>query len=101
MKPAVEGEIERLSRFTAQRAVLGGVKGVGPSVVSRVKACLPELGKVNQKAIESLVGGARFNGDSGQMRGKRRLGGGGEAVRSELYRAATSARRFDPMMKDV
>jgi transposase len=95
----LEGEIERLSRLTAQRAVLGGVKGVGPSLVSMVTAFLPELGKVNQKEIASLVGVAPFNCDSGQMRGKRRIWGGREAVRSVLYRAATSARRFDPMMK--
>lgn len=50
------------------------------------------------KAIAALVGVAPFNRDSGQMRGRRTIWGGREAVRSTLYMATLSAIRCNPII---
>lgn len=78
--------------------VLTAVKGVGPVLASTLLSHLPELGRLNPKAIAALVGVAPFNCDSGRSRGKRRIWGGRKAIRPILYMAANIARRFDTMM---
>ena len=94
----LEREIDALVAGHEESKVLLEVKGVGPRLVSVLLGQLPELGKVNHKQIAALVGVAPFNVDSGQMRGRRRIYGGREAVRHVLYMAANSARRFNPQM---
>jgi transposase len=60
---------------------------------------LPELGQSDRRHLASLVGVAPFARDSGQLRGKRRIGGGRGAVRSPLYMAALTASRYHPMLR--
>jgi transposase len=45
--------------------------GVGPVVSATLPASLPELGRLNRKAIAALVGVAPLNRDSGAFRGRR------------------------------
>ena len=59
---------------------------------------MPELGHLDKRAIAALIGVAPFNCDSGHMKGKRRIYGGRQAIRTVLYMAANSARRFNPPM---
>ena len=77
-------------------AQLTSVPGVGQVTALTLIAELPELGELNRKQIAALVGVAPFNRDSGQYRGQRRISGGRATVRTALYMAALSAKKFNP-----
>lgn len=80
--------------------LLRSVPGVGPVLSTTLLAELPELGKLDRKKIAALVGVAPFNRDSGYMQGKRAIWGGRASVRTVLYMAIHSARRFNPVIKE-
>jgi transposase len=79
--------------------LLRSVPGMGPVLSTTLLAELPELGKLDRKKIAALVGVAPFNCDSGWMKGKRAIWGGRASVRTVLYMAIHSARRFNPVIK--
>lgn len=82
-------------------APLRTIKGVGPVLLATLSCQLPELGQLDGKAIAKLVGVAPLARDSGSMRGKRKIWGGRDAVRSRaLYMAALSAMRYEPRLRD-
>ena len=72
--------------------------GAGPVLAHTLIGLLPELGKISNKAIASLVGIAPFDNDSGTHRGERHIKGGRAAVRKVLYMAALSALRHNPLI---
>ena len=76
--------------------LLRTVPGIGPTTARTLLAELPELGRLDRRAIAALVGVAPFNCDSGQHRGRRRIAGGRAAVRTSLYMAALVASRRNP-----
>ena len=57
--------------------LLKSVPGIGPVVSRTLLAELPELGRLNRKQIAALVGVAPLNWDSGTLRGRRAIWGGG------------------------
>lgn len=79
--------------------LLKSVPGVGDGVASTLLARLPELGKLNRKAIAKLVGVAPLNRDSGQYRGKRQVWGGRATVRAALYMAVLVGSQHNPVLK--
>jgi transposase len=81
--------------WRAKRDLLESVPGVGPATSATLVAELPELGKLNRQEIAALAGVAPFNHDSGKFRGQRRIRGGRSSVRTALYMAAFSAKRFN------
>jgi transposase len=106
----LEGELKRAEEeirsvkdasqeWRQKEELLTSVPGVGTVTAMTVIASLPELGQLDRKQISSLAGVAPFNRDSGLMRGRRTVFGGRGAVRSALYMAALSARRFNPDLK--
>jgi len=84
-------------RETARR--IETVPGVGAITASTLLADLPELGQLNRQKIAALVGVAPFNHDSGKRRGKRRIFGGRNSVRSVLYMATLSGIRYNPVIR--
>jgi len=60
---------------------------------------LPELSKLNRRAISKLVGVAPLARDSGTLRGKRTCWGGRAHIRAALYMAALSATQHNPTIK--
>lgn len=82
-----------------RKAILESAKGIGSVISSSLLVLLPELGALNRRQITSLVGLAPFNRDSGRYRGKRKIWGGRASVRSLLYLAAMSARRYSPPIR--
>ena len=78
--------------------LLRSVPGIGPSTARTLLAELPELGRLDRRAIAALVGIAPFNCDSGQFRGRRMIRGGRPSVRSALYLAALVAARHNPIL---
>jgi transposase len=75
--------------------LLRSVPGIGPTVARTLLADLPELGRLDRRAIAALVGVAPFNCDSGQQRGQRHIWGGRAPVRAALYMAALVASRHN------
>ena len=73
--------------------------GVGPVTSATMLGMLPELGQLNRQEIAALVGVAPINKDSGKKQGKRRVYGGRADVRSVLYMAALSAKKFNPVIR--
>ena len=69
---------------------------IGPTTARTLLAELPELGRLDRRAIAALVGVAPFNCDSGQHRGQRHIWGGRASVRAALYMAALVATRHNP-----
>lgn len=107
----LEQEIERLDvdltatlrkspAWRAKDELLQSFKGIGPLSSGTLMVGLPELGRLDRRAIAALVGLAPFNNDSGKMRGRRSIYGGRSRVRTMLYMATTSAIRFNPVIRE-
>lgn len=79
--------------------LLQSVPGVGITTARTLLAEVPELGKIDRKAIASLIGLAPFNRDSGLMRGRRMIRGGRGNVRACLYMATLSGVRHNSDLK--
>lgn len=93
--------VENTPCWKEKDALLQSVPGVGPVTSATMLALLPELGKLNRQKIAALVGVAPVNKDSGKKQGKRRVYGGRADVRSVLYMAALSAKKFNPVIRVV
>lgn len=89
----IKTTIQNQSHLQAKATILSGTKGVGPVLMSTLLAYLPELGIVNGKQAAALVGVAPFNCESGLFQGKRRIWGGRQTIRKNLYMATTVAIR--------
>lgn len=89
------GTIQRSPVWRVQEDLLRSVPGIGPTVARTLLAELPELGRLDRRAIAALVGVAPFNRDSGQWRGRRMIAGGRRSVRRVLYMAALVATRHN------
>ena len=76
--------------LATRHAVLRSVPGWGPVTAMTVLALLPELGTLNRKQLNALVGVAPYNQDSGTAIGVRRIAGGRAVVRKALYMATHS-----------
>lgn len=106
----IEAHVERLEEhiraciaqnpeWQERAAIIDSVPGVGEVTASTMLAELPELGKLNRQQIAALVGLAPFNQDSGPKRGKRKIAGGREGVRSVIFMATLSATRHNPVIR--
>ena len=95
----IEEFVESLPVWKEKDALLQSVPGIGRISSATLLAMLPELGLLNRQEIAALVGVAPVNKDSGQKRGRRRVYGGRADVRSVLYMAALSAKKFNPVIR--
>ena len=85
--------------WRVQEELLRSVPGVGPTTARTLLGELPELGRLDRRAIAALVGVAPFNCDSGQHRGQRHIWGGRASVRATIYMAVLSAARYNPALR--
>jgi transposase len=95
----IKSTIQNSPAWREKDNLLKSVPGIGDKTSCALLAQLPELGKLNRRQIASLVGVAPMNRDSGTLRGKRMITGGRKSVRNALYMAASTARRFNPVIK--
>lgn len=86
-------------RWRSLDGLLRSMPGVGEILSMTLIALLPELGEATDKQIAALVGVAPMNRDSGTVRGRRTILGGRAPIRTVLFMAATSARRYNPLLK--
>lgn len=99
VETAIAGHIAAHADLAAKAKRMTQLKGVGPVLASTALAHLPELGKIDDKMIASLVGVAPHPKDSGTSKFRRRVSGGRVQVRNVLYMAAVSAARSNPILK--
>jgi transposase len=90
--------VQQSAMWRVQEDLLRTVPGIGPTTARTLIAELPELGRLDRRAIAALVGVAPFNCDSGQFRGRRHIWGGRASVRASLYMAALVASRHNPVL---
>lgn len=96
---AILALVESDDDWKGKSDVLQSTPGIGQATAATLLSDLPELGKLSRTKIAALAGVAPLNRDSGTMRGKRSIWGGRASVRSALYMATLSARRFNPVIK--
>ena len=100
---AVEQQIaEHLAESSAlaeKAALLDSVPGIGAVTAAMLVAQVPELGRIEPKALAALIGVAPLNRDSGKLRGKRGTWGGRAAVRTALYMPTRTACRHNPVIR--
>lgn len=92
----VETELEARVRAAddgREMALLETIPGVGPAIAVTLLADLPELGRLDRKAIAALAGLAPHPDQSGAREGGAHIGGGRPCVRAALYLAALSSSR--------
>lgn len=94
----LDAQIARMTKPHVS-APLQSIKGLGPVTVAMILALLPELGRLDRRAMAKLVGVAPLNHDSGKQRGQRHIKGGRGDVRSALYMSALVASRWEPTIK--
>ena len=107
----LEEELAELDRILRERVqtsplwrkredLLRSVPGIGPTTALTLLADLPELGRLDRKAVAALVGVAPLNCESGSWRGRRIVWGGRARVRTALYMATLVATRHNPVIRD-
>ena len=79
--------------------VLSSAKGVGAVTAATLAAQLPELGRLDRRAICALVGVAPLACDSGKKVGRRHVWAGRASVRAALYMATLTASRYNPVIR--
>lgn len=98
----VDGDLGRAIQaspvWRVHENLLRSAPGIGPTVARTLLAEVPELGRLDRRAIAALVGVAPFNRDSGRWRGHRTIWGGRASVRAALYMAALVAARHTPVL---
>lgn len=95
----LDAAIEDQIKGSLQERVCGTLKGIGRVVLATLICDMPELGRLDRKAIAKLYGVAPLARDSGSFKGQRTTWGGRAAARSALYMAALSAVRYEPTLK--
>lgn len=99
----IETELARCIAANPQLAcsfeILTSIPGVGERVATALITELPEIGRVDRKAIASLAGLAPHVSQSGAAPPRAAIAGGRPCVRTALYMAALVASRHNPEMK--
>ena len=83
------GELDRLLQSA------GGIRPVGRATLI---AALPDLGRLNRRAIAALIGVASMANESGSSTGRRRSQGRRIDIRRLLYMPALTATRRSPVI---
>jgi len=95
----IRAYVDNDPEWLEQEQLLRSMKAVGPVTAVTLLAELPELGKLDNKQIASLVGLAPINQDSGKRSRYRKTGKGRPSVRSVLYMAVLTGIRYNPVIK--
>jgi transposase len=96
---AIDAQIAKNPDLAEANTRLRSMPGIGPVGAASLLAWLPELGRIDRRAIANLAGLAPHPCDSGYFRGKRHIWGGRARVTRALYTAAFIASRRDPRLK--
>lgn len=95
----IAAEIARCPARAEQARRLRTAPGVGPVTAALLLAELPELGRLDRRAVAALAGLAPYDRESGRWRGRRHIAGGREELRRALYSAGMHASRGHGALK--
>jgi transposase len=95
----LQAELLAAADGAARSQLLQTIPGVGPAVSMTLLADLPELGRLDRKAVASLAGLAPHPNQSGTRSSQAHISGGRPCVRAALYMAAVNAARTDKGFK--
>jgi transposase len=95
----IEARLEANPIWREKARLLASVPGVGAVTVATLIGLLPELGRLDRRAVAALVGVAPFARDSGLLKGRRTIWGGRRQVRAVLYMATLVAIRHNPTLR--
>ena len=97
---ALEADIDRLidkdDKLARILALIQSVPGCGAKTATTLAALMPELGHLNRRQAAALAGLAPHPNQSGKTDAYRRVRGGRRDVKTALFMAAMTARRFHP-----
>ncbi len=96
----IEKLIKRDMEWSAKKAIITSVPGMGDVCSAVLISSLPELGALNGKEISALIGVAPYIQQSGSSKGIATIRGGRELIRNALYMASITAIRFNPKIKE-
>ncbi|WP_375326495.1 transposase [Candidatus Tisiphia endosymbiont of Nemotelus uliginosus] len=95
----IEALITQDDNLSKKQEIITSYKGVGKKIARVLLIELPELGKLSNKEISSLVGLAPKTVESGKKVYKAHITGGRFVVRQALYMAALVATRYNKIMQ--
>lgn len=95
----LDGRLKDSTIYQPRYELLESVPGVGKVTIMKLLGRLPELGSLDRKRVTALVGLAPMADDSGKRRGQRYIQGGRADVRTAMYMATLTAKRFDGPIK--
>jgi transposase len=99
LEAAIATQLTLDPTWRVKQAILESVPGIGRVVAATVIAELPELGRIDAKAIAALVGVAPRTQESGRRRGPATIGGGRSSVRATVYLATVTATQYNPVIR--
>lgn len=97
---SLDQQIGQQLQARPELAPLRSLRGAGPVLQATLACELPELGRLDGKAVAKLVGVAPLARDSGQRRGRRIIWGGRAGIRTVLYMSALTAMRYEPLLRE-
>lgn len=100
LEKQIKEDVKKDEPIRQQVKLYESIKGIGILTATYLTAHLPELGKIENESLSSLVGLAPMNCDSGKKLGKRTVQAGRAQIRRVLYMAALSAIKFNPDIKE-
>ena len=96
----IDNKITEDDELSKKQKIMTSYKGIGKKTASVLLINLPELGKIGNKQITSLVGLAPKTNQSGKKTNKAHITGGRFFVRKALYMAALVATRYNKNIID-
>jgi transposase len=99
LEAAIAAKIAANAALAARAALIESVPGLGGRFAAGAIAWLPELGRIDSKAVAALVGIAPYDDDSGGHHGERHIRGGRREIRDLLYMATLAAIQHNPVIK--
>jgi transposase len=98
---AIADKLSHQAQLTDLVQILRSVKGIAAVVSATLITRLPELGSLTPRQVAALVGVAPFARKSGRWVGESRIFGGRADVRTALYMAVITAKRYPGPIREL
>ena len=99
LETTIAAHIQASKELARKADLMRTLKSIGPGTATVLLAYMPELGAFSRAGAASMAGVAPFDDESGKTSLPRHVEAGRAAVRKALYMAASTAIRYNPIMK--